>query len=81
MLKVTSPTLGCQSLGLNVAKLQLNRVPGLPSTESLYPVAFQLSALYFKQVSYFHAGLPSASVQTHLHQALVAEIHRYEEMH
>jgi hypothetical protein len=58
--KATSPTPGGQSLGLFVANLQLNKYLDFP-TDNLSPIAFQLSALFFKQVGYFLAGLPSSS--------------------
>ena len=78
ILKVTSPTLGGQSLSLIVANLQLNRVPGHPQ-RSFYPVVFQLSQPCFsnRSVSALHPVFRKHTA--HLQQEQVAEIHQYEE--
>ena len=70
--------MGGQSLSLIVANLQLNKVPGLPQ-RSFYPDVFQLSQLCFSSRSVSPYSLISASVQPHLQQVQVAEIHQYEE--
>ena len=75
IFKVTSPTLGGQSLSLIVANLQLNRVPGHPQR------SFVL--LFFNCLDFvFQAGQSTPVFRkrtAHPQQKQVAEIHRYEE--
>jgi hypothetical protein len=78
ILKVTSPTLGGQSLSLIVANLQLNRVPGHPQ-RSFYPVVFQLSQLCFSSRSVDALQPVFRKSTAHQQQEQVAEIHQYEE--
>jgi hypothetical protein len=78
ILKVTSPTLGGQSLSLIVAILQLNRVPGHPQ-RSFYFVAFQHSRPCFSSRSVNALQPVFRNHTAYLQQKQVAEIHRYEE--